>query len=337
MSHKPDSQKILDHMSELAKALSSDTTRAWWPKYLFRFDHVENAARILNSGRVLSRKQASLSGVISHDSAAQSYVKMLEPNLRDYVRLYFRPRTPTQYNNEGIRPNRMILRGAHMPVPIFLLFSNQVLTLEGVRFSKGRLVSDASIGSSFEFLKELNFVNIYHNTYVDPLGSGSSTRSEILNARHSEILIKRELDLRYLKHILCRSTPEQQTLINLLEPPTLDKWRDRIRVAPNHIRLFNKLGTFVEECELESTHVRLKFYDNVRSDSWRGPFDLGITCQCGSEQVLNRTRNDFFVSSNRPIFEFREWLDDYCVQIRLNDDLAYSSQFQAREYLDDPF
>lgn len=337
MLHKLDSERIVNHMRELAKALASDKARAWWPKYVFRFDHVENAARILNSGHVLSRMQANLDGVIIHDSAKQSYVRKLDPDLQDYARLYFRPLTPTQYRNEGIRPRHEIRDGAHMPIPVFLLFSNQVLTLEGVHFSKGRLASKHSIGSSFEFLKGLDFVNIYHNTYVDPLGYGSSTRPEILNARHSEILIKRKLGLHYLKHIVCRSAPEQQTLINLLEPSTLDKWRDRIRVAPNHSRLFNKLGTFIEECELDLTQIRLKFYDNVRSDSWRGPFELNTTWKCGGEQVLSHTRSDFFVSSKRLIFNLPEWLDNYCVQIRLNDDLAYSGQFRIQENRDDPF
>ena len=337
MSHKLDSERILNHMSGLANALSSDKERAWWPKYVFRFDHVQNAARILNSGHVLSRLKAIRKGVIIHDSAAQSYVRELDPNLLDYVRLYFRPLTPTQYRNEGIRPRHKIQHDAHMPVPVFLLFSSQILTLDDVHFSKGRLYREASIGSSFEFFRGLDFAKIYHNTYVDPLGSSSSTRSEILNARHSEVLIKQELDLHYLKHIVCRSIPEKETLINLLEPSTLDKWRDRIRVAPNHTRLFNKLGTFVEECELDLTHIRLKFYDNVRSETWRGPFDLDITWQCDSEQVLGYTRSDFLISSKRLKLNFPEATGDYCVRVRLNGDLAYFGKFLIEEYFDDLF
>lgn len=337
MSHKRDSQRIVDYMSELANALSADKLRSWWPKYVFRLDHVENAARILNSGHVLSRKQASLDSVIIHDSAAQSYVRKLAPELQDYVRLYFRPLTPTQFRNEGIRPKHEFKYGAHMPVPVFLLFSNKILTLEGVQFSKGRLVSEDSIGNSFEFFKGLKFANVYHNSSVGPLGSEPSKRSEILNARNSEVLIKHKLDLAYLKHIVCRSVPEQETLINLLEPSSFDTWKDSIRVAPNHVTLFNKLGTFVEDSELKSTRSRLKFYDNIRATSWRGPFNLDINWHREGQNILKHNQDSYFVKSKWLGFKLREELNDYSIKVRLNGDLAYLGKFHAREHFDDPF
>ena len=337
MSYKPDSAKILAHMKKLPTALDLDRARAWWPKYVFRLDHVENAARILNSGRVLSRMQAKLNNVIVHDSAAQSYIQNLDPNLQDYVRMYFRPLTPTQYRNEGIRPKGKIELGAHMPVPIFLLFSSDILTLDGVHFVEGRLNKDTAIGASIEFLQSLDFGDVYHNTSVGSLQSSPPRRSQILNARHSEVLIGQELDLQYLRHIVCRSTAERETLINLLESSALDRCKQLISVAPNHIKLFNKLGTFVEECESSSTQVRFKFYSSVLDRSWRGPFDLRITWQCFDEQVPEYTRRDFYVDDKRLILDVPGNFDDYRINLQLNGDLVYVGRFHAREHIGDPF
>ena len=212
MPYKSDAEAIHEHMLGLPSKLRLDKARRWWPKWLFRSDHVENVADVLNSGRLLSREIAESNGLIKKDSAGSQFIVELTPPLKRYVRLYFRPRTPTQYANEGIRPESMIQYGAHMPVPIYLLFSVRLLKEDGVLFSNGRLTADAEIGGTFEFLKSINFGHVYHDSGVGPLGS--TRRSEILNARHSEVLVLDELCLDHLKYVICRSEPEQDTLLN---------------------------------------------------------------------------------------------------------------------------
>ncbi len=91
-------------MQQLPSSLGLDRNRRFWSRWLFRSDHVENAARILNSGRLLSRAAAERGGLITVDSGSPQYVGQLPSRHRNLVRLYFRPRTPTQYVNEGIRP-----------------------------------------------------------------------------------------------------------------------------------------------------------------------------------------------------------------------------------------
>ena len=338
MSQKPDSQEIINYLGSLPSTLGLEPTRAWWPKYVFRFDHIENAAAILNSGRILSRLEAESKGVIVHDSAAQAYIEKLDSTLKNYVRLYFRPRTPTQYANEGIRPKSHIeYDGAHMPVPVFLLFSSRLLTLYGVQFSAGRLATGTSISGSFEFLKNLNFADIYHNTHVPSFESGSSRRSEILNARHSEVLVERELNLQYLNHIVCRSIPERETLLNLLKPLTIETWKDRVHVASNRTNLFFKRATFVEESELNPIEARLRLYHNVRDRSWRGPFELDTMWQFRDKDVRNPIQSDFYVSDERLVLNVPQVFEDYRIHVRLNCDLAYIGDFRAHLDSDIPF
>ena len=58
MPLKADADEILEHMEQLRSSLGGDRNRRFWPRWLFRSDHVENAAAILNSGRLLSRAAA---------------------------------------------------------------------------------------------------------------------------------------------------------------------------------------------------------------------------------------------------------------------------------------
>lgn len=148
------------------------------------------------------------------DSASQQHIAELTPDQRRYVRLYFRPRAPTQYHNEGVRPEGKYGYDAKMPVPVFFLFSNELLCKQGVRFSRGRLNPGEPTGQSAEFLESIPFKDVYHDSGVGPLGA--HRRSVILHARHAEVLVKDELSLDNLRMVVCRSEPERETLLNLL-------------------------------------------------------------------------------------------------------------------------
>lgn len=108
MPLKRDADSILAFMQGLASDLGLDDNRKRWPIWLFRSDHVENTAAILNGGELLSRALAEQQGLIVKDSASQQHIDELTQSQRRYVRLYFRPRTPTQFRNEGIRPESEI-------------------------------------------------------------------------------------------------------------------------------------------------------------------------------------------------------------------------------------
>ncbi len=108
MAQKSDAGEILEYMQQLPSRLKLDRNRRFWSRWLFRSDHVENAAEILNSGVLLSRAAAERKKLIRVDSGSPQYVNQLSASHGNLVRLYFRPRTPTQYANEGIRPRDRI-------------------------------------------------------------------------------------------------------------------------------------------------------------------------------------------------------------------------------------
>lgn len=324
MPRKADADEILEHMQQLPSSLGLERSRAFWPRWLFRSDHVENAADILNSGRLLSRAAAERGNLIQVDSGSPQYVGQLSRRHRNLVRLYFRPRTPTQYSNEGIRPRDRIQYDAHMPVPVYLLFASSLLGEQGVYFTKGRLTQGTEIGDSAEFLKSIDFRDVYHDRAVGRLGE-SDRRSRILNARHSEVVVENELPLDKLKHIVCRSAPERETLLNLLSPEARRRWVSRIHVDEGHRRLFEKLGTFVQRADLLNTESKFLFYSNI-IPNMRGPFDLRIEWSVDGRRASARQEN--FIVSDRPVaYSLNRSVPRYRVRAWMDGNLAYLGEF----------
>ena len=327
MPLKADADEILDYMQQLPSRVGLDRNRRFWSRWLFRSDHVENVAAILSSGHLLSRAAAERRGLIRVDSGTPYHVGQLSGPHRDLVRLYFRPRTPTQYVNEGIRPRDRIEWDAHMPVPVYLLFPVGLLAEEGVRFTKGRLEDGAPMGSSAEFLKTLDFGAVYHDSGVG--GLGTYRRSEILNARHSEVVVESELSLDTLMHIICRSAAERETLLNLLGEDARERWLRKIHVEPGHRRMFHKRGTFVQRTALSSSASRFLFYSNTEAHM-RGPFVLRIEWRIG-RRTASASRDEFVVSERPVVYRLDPPVPKYRVRVLLDGNLAYLGEFDEED------
>jgi len=327
MPLKADADEILAHMKQLPSNLKLDGSRRWWPRWLYRSDHVENAADILNSGRLLSRGAAKNENVIRVDSGSPQYVEQLSNEHRNLVRLYFRPRTPTQYANEGIRPKSMIQYGAHMPVPVYLLFTANLLAEEGVYFIKGRLTEEAAVGDSADFLKSIDFGDVYHDGGVGWLGE-QGRRPVILNARHTKVVVKNELSLDKLKHIICRSAAERETLLNMLAPEAKDQWLKRIHVDEGYRIMFEKRGTFVKKARLSSGESEFVFYLADDSDM-RGPFNLAVQWTIGG-RMLKKRMEGFMVSKQPVVYSLSRPESRYQVRLFLDGNLAYLGDFDER-------
>ena len=99
------------------------------------------------------------------DIASPEIIAQTPKPYKNYVRLYFRPRTPTQYSNEGIRTViDRVLSGAHCPIPVYLLFDSiDIITRKGTKFTNGNLSSrNVEVGDTFVFISNLPFNKIYH-------------------------------------------------------------------------------------------------------------------------------------------------------------------------------
>jgi hypothetical protein len=229
LSLKPDAARIAARLQALKEEPWLGPARAWWPDYLFHVTDVQNAAGILTSGRLLSRALCEETGAMVVDNASEQILAGTDPAWQGFVRLYFRPKTPFQYQTEGFRPigQRGSLQ-AYCPMPVVFLFDAvAVLTRADTLFSDGNLaVANVGVGDDAAFFEMLPFEDIYHSS---PLSEAE--KRSIVYHRHAEVVIPDELDLSALRRIWCRSPAEQQTL-QILCPKDLDAVRGASRIEP---------------------------------------------------------------------------------------------------------
>lgn len=239
-----------------------------WPPRLFRHEPVENAAAVLRSGRLLSRNAAQ--GLAPRD-IADKLVIATQDEPHAYARLYFRPKSPTQYHIEGIRKPAEYYHGdpdAHAPILVILIFrAERVLTTPGVCFSDGNMqsFSTTQFSTDAEF-QGLPFARIYH---VGPVEHGS----DVIRCRCAEVLVPGELILHdRLQAVLCRSPAERATLLHLLGDAA-DTWSAIIRVFTEP-GIFENRYAYVDSVAVSRDGVRLTLHPRIDAQPVRVDIDI---------------------------------------------------------------
>ncbi|MFQ5342833.1 MAG: DarT ssDNA thymidine ADP-ribosyltransferase family protein [Anaerolineae bacterium] len=231
--------------------------RRWWPRYVYHFTDVQNAANIIQIGQLYSRTEVERLGLMQVDNASQDIIRQTRPEHLEYVRLYFRPRTPTQFRNEGIRPvNQRELGGAHCPIPVYFCFDAlTVLVADDTEFSDGNMASTrASHSDERGFFLGIPFDLVFHDRPIIP----PEDPREITFRRNAEVLVPSSLSLDpALRFIACRSAAERQTLVHLLPANLRRQWAPRIRLGEQG--LFFRKWAHVEEVVAVDNVVIFRF------------------------------------------------------------------------------
>ena len=316
--------ELRNHIDDLSQASWLGSARKWWPYHLFHCTDILNVVNILKSGELLSRTQAKQSSSLIVDIAAPSIIDNTNPDWQEYVRLYFRPRTPTQYNNEGFRPIEQRSYGAHCPVPVYLLFeAATVLARRDCLFTDGNLAAGAQPKRTINELRQMPFQLIYHDSWFDPV-----YRSTIVYHRNAEVLIPQRLDLRAVRSVFCRSQAEYETLLNLLPLSTRNRWADKIGVAPQ-LHLFNSRWSFVQQVELTDQRLLFRFNQNTKTP---GPFVASVEIhewlRVGSQRYI--WNNSQFQADSVLELTLSNLSNpyDYSVRLHLDDQLAFQGRHQ---------
>ena len=240
----------------------------WWPRYIYHFTDVQNAINILKDGVLFSRAEAKKLGRMMVDNASPDVIAQTRLEHTQFVRLYFRPRTPTQYRNEGIRPQkRRELGGAHCPVPIYFCFDAlEILSQDTTEVSSGNMGSTrASHSNQRDFFFKIPFQYVFHNRAFSP-----EMRDEIVFRRNAEVLVPDKLSLEpSLKFLTCRSVAERQTFLHLLPHKIASRWQERIRLGEQGF--FERKWTYVEEVVVVEWDVTFRFNPSTLTP---GPFDV---------------------------------------------------------------
>lgn len=318
-AQKPDADEIAEFITNL-KSQKWLGTYSWWPGFVFHFTSITNALNVLKLDRLFSRTQMQARGIQFWDGASSELIDRASQKHQNCVRLFFRPRTPTQHNNEGIRIPGDIQRNAHIPVPVFLLFDSiGILTRSNCVFSdqsitKNMFDSDQDVS----FLRSMNFRDIYHE------GPIRERKDEIKARRQAEILIPEELDLTSLQIIYCRSSAEKDTFLYLLPDHLRSKWQDLV-YSDTKGSLFFKEWTFVDNVYLGKKNIQVRFSPDTKSP---GPYTAQfILKDFVSKETIPFTVPDFWANEIRS-FRFKKPREAYEFSILLDGHLAYKNQFE---------
>lgn len=239
---------------------------SWWPLYLYHFTDVHNAVNIIKSEFIYGRKIAQNENLMTSENASPHVINVTDENVARYARLYMRPKTPTQYHNEGHKPKhlRKFDINANCPIPVFFfLDAEKTLSMDGIEFVEKGLAghsSDKTFLSGPEDFKSLNFSKIFHDG-SHPQGS------DITQFRHTEVVRKEGIPISgIIKGIVCRSIAEKQTLVYLLKDTAYKKYikyKDFISFKPDTDLFFNN-GIFIKSVKYDKKTFFFELNDNIR-------------------------------------------------------------------------
>lgn len=306
------------HIARQAERLTSPhyPHRKHWPARLFHHAPLENAVSILRTGVLRSRNDPL--NTHPRDVAAPDVIHN-RVEAHDYVRLYFRPKTPTQYSIEGIRrPGECPYgEGTHAPVLVmFALDARSVLTQPNIRFSDKNMQLGTTVSGDTEaYFDQIPFDKVFSE------GNTNFDRS-ITDARSAEVMAASPLDLRAsLREIYFRSEPERDTVFYALG--NQKEYWSRLSHVSDALKVFQKRHTFVQEVAL--TPEGVTFLLNTRYDLAKIKVAVTVTDEAGRPvaNFFNEALDARPTGNNRWIYKCKLPDGTYIVEFRLEDHLAY--------------
>jgi hypothetical protein len=325
---KPDADAIQDFLSrQLGEDWLKRSERRVWPQFVFHYTDITNTVEILREDCLYSRQYLEDRDRLPVSAGSPSVLAGTSAEYKDCVRLYFRPRTPTQFYAEGIHSRHSLARSnypkAHCPVPVFFLFdAATVLARSDCQFSDGGLNNPrACVFSTATDLRNLPWKRIYHTGRYDP---SQVEESDIAFRRNAEVIVPRRLDLSALRYIYCRSAAERETLLHLLDYDLRDRYA-RYIVASTRSDLFYRQRTFIETARLKSDGARFQFSPETKSP---GPFKLHIDIMAGANECSYDDENFELRPPHIFALSYRRCLTNYAIRLRLDDHVAYCNKYQ---------
>lgn len=312
------------HITEWEARLNTpfQAYRAKWPSRLFHHAALENAARILRSGKLLSRIDSK--DVRAVDVAPVELIGY-RTHAHRFARLYFRPRTPTQYRIEGIRKSSEYYQEKHAPILVMLVFdARRVLTLQNVRFSDGNMQSwSTSDSNTPEFFANIDWSRVFHNS--------ATSDASVRRCRCAEVLARSPLLIREtLQWVYCRSHAERATLLNALGSHS-GTWRDKIQVSDD-MQVFEKRFTYVDSVTLQGEGVNFQLHP--REDGKSVALKVRVWDDTNT-RIIDAARESLNPIPPQGTWIVRHKLEPgiYTVQMHLEECLAFNARLKLEEDL----
>lgn len=323
MQRKTDAREIELFLNELSAQSWLKGSRERWANYVYHFTDLRNAVEILKSGKLLCRSELDRRRGMVVDNASRIVIAHTPGHVHDYVRLYFRPQTPTQYHNEGIRPRAQRSLESHCPVPVFFLFdAKDILTRADSLFSDGNLAAGADLHHTAEALASFNFRDIYH---VGPLPE--HVKRNIIYHRNAEVVVPRELSLSALRFIFCRSRAEKDTLLHLLPLEQFRYWQRKILVDSKS-QFYHRKWSFVETVELTAARVTFTFSPDTLTP---GDFQARVLFTDDETGLRHEHQQSEFSANGKFVVAVPQGVEHYEVRLWLDGELAFADDFRNED------
>ncbi|MEA2028009.1 MAG: DarT ssDNA thymidine ADP-ribosyltransferase family protein [Campylobacterota bacterium] len=320
-----------DEIRAFQKKLSNKFrgVQSWWCKALFHFTNIDNTILILKKDKLFSRNEAIRLKLMQNDNANSNVISKTSLEYRDYARLYFAPSTPTQYNNEGFKPKSEIIHNAHCPMPIMFLFNFQkVFMLNNVKFTDGNLATNPNVYTNIQDLNKLNFSLIYHRSSFLP-----EERNTIINARHSEVLVKNFLEVNnYLERIYVRSQAEKETLLYQIDENIRKKYESKITTNPTS-NIFVEKWLYINKVFIEDSVLNIYWHHCETIEKCQEQYSLKIILidsETQNKKQLVKT-NWYPTESLMKIKLSHEAIFE--ISIYLDENIAYQNELMTSYWL----
>lgn len=294
--------------------------KKYWADYLFHFTEMRNAVSILKTKRLMSRNKALEEGKMYNDNASHEVIDQTFDKVLNYARFYFRPLTPTQYNNEGIKKDNPTDK--HCPNPVFFLFDLNLLT----QYPGKSIISEKTLSSSLslpdatnniEALKNYNYKKIYHSGGFDP-----NTERDIIHYRQAEFVVKDEVNLDNLKWVVTRSKAEKDTLLLWLHKYNIYEYDDIIVCDyEKHFEyMFFKKRLYIENVVLEENFITVDIANksNEYSIEYRIKYDNQTT-----ETIYLDSNSTYHIPKNK-------YKCNYSFLIKVDGAGRYSGRYEKK-------
>lgn len=225
----------------------------------YHYTDFVNFINIMEMGKLLSRNRAKSLGFT--DAADSSVIEKTPDRIKDYVRFYYKEKTPTFYNNEGIKIDNS---SPHMPIPVILVFTEDIIKHPNIAFISGcggskysTITQDIETAHMFDWKTIFSRGSIPTDEENIMLWGYDVNKASVINKRNAEFLLYSEIDTKYIKKIIFRAPADMKTAETLLGR------NDLFQIDSNRLK-FNYIHNFLYDYDIRFESnvylVALKFH-----------------------------------------------------------------------------
>lgn len=219
------------------KLTNSDVPKEWYSignastGIAWHFTDINNMASILARGFIGSKNMVEEKEIIKNDNSSIEVNRDKTADwVHNYARFYLRPKTPTQYRNEGIYPSgsinpnlcgRLLRNGdlwsdppAHLPIPVFIGFDLKTMIDKGAKLTKGTLAGKVNRRYEDCVDEDLSYLAVN----IRDIYSNQSYTADIIKKKHTELIFENgfHFDSKDILSIVVRTEAEKLGLLTLL-------------------------------------------------------------------------------------------------------------------------